>query len=132
MKIEHIAFNVANPIAVADWYCKNCGLGVIRHIPQPAQTHFLADLHATVLEIYCNPPDKVPDYQNMDPLSFHLAFASADPVTDSKRLVAAGAVLVDEAHLPDGSHLIMLRDPWGIPLQLCKRVKNLLGNYLIK
>jgi len=78
------------------------------------QTHFLADSDSTVLEIYCNPPDKVPDYRNMDPLLFHLALASSGPDADGKRLVSAGAVFVGEIRFPDGSHLVMLRDPWGL------------------
>lgn len=126
MKIEHIAFNVADPVAVAAWYCEHCGLRIVRHIPQPAQTHFLADAESTVLEIYCNPPDQVPDYRSMNPLLFHLAFASSDPVADSGRLVKAGAVVVDELKLTDGSHLVMMRDPWGLALQLCCRAKPLL------
>lgn len=126
MKIEHIAFNVADPVAVAAWYCKHCGLRVVRHIPQPAQTHFLADGDATVLEIYCNPPDQVPDYRKMDPLLFHLALASSDPEADTERLVAAGAVFVGEVRPDASSHLVMLRDPWGVALQLCKRGKPLL------
>jgi glyoxylase I family protein len=127
MKIEHLAFNVADPVAVAAWYGQHCGLRVVRHIPHPAQTHFLADSDSTVLEIYCNPPDQVPDYRNMNPLLFHLALASSDPAADSKRLIAAGAVLVEEIRQADGSHLVMLRDPWGVGLQLCKRAKELLG-----
>ena len=128
MKIEHIAFNVAEPVAVADWYCRHCGLRVVRHVPQPTQTHFLADGDATVLEIYCNPPDQVPNYREMNPLLFHLALASADPSADAQRLMAAGAVMVEEVKPPDGSaHLIMLRDPWGLALQLCKRSRSLLG-----
>jgi glyoxylase I family protein len=126
MKIEHVAFNVADPVAMAEWYCKHCGLCIVRHVPRPSQTHFLADADSTVLEIYCNPPDKVPDYRNMNPLLFHLALASSDPAADSRRLTAAGATWMDEIKLPDGSHLIMLRDPWGVPLQWCKRGNPLL------
>ena len=126
MKIEHIAFNVADPVAAADWYGRHCGLRVVRHVPQPAQTHFLADSEATVLEIYCNPRDQVPDYRSMNPLLFHLALASPDPTADVGRLVAAGATFVEEIRLPDGSHLVMLRDPWGVALQLCKRATGLL------
>lgn len=122
MKIEHVAFNVSNPIAVAAWYCAYLGLSVVRHIPSPTQTHFLADDSGeTILEIYCNPPDQVPDYASMNPLIFHLAFSSTAPDLDSARLIAAGASPVDELRLPDGSHLVMLRDPWGLALQLCKR-----------
>jgi catechol 2,3-dioxygenase-like lactoylglutathione lyase family enzyme len=126
MKIEHVAFNVADPVAVADWYSKHCGLRVVRHIPQPAQTHFLADGDSTVLEIYNNPADQVPDYRNMNPLLFHLALASTDPDADAKRLIAAGATYVEEVRTPDGSHLMMMRDPFGVALQLCKRTKPLL------
>jgi glyoxylase I family protein len=125
MKIEHIAFNVADPVAVADWYCKHCGLRVVRHIPQPVQVHFLADSDSSVLEIYCNPPDQIPDYRSMNPLQFHLALTSADPAADAARLISAGASHVDEVRLPDGSHLVMLRDPWGLPLQLCHRARPL-------
>jgi catechol 2,3-dioxygenase-like lactoylglutathione lyase family enzyme len=126
MKIEHFAFNVADPKGMADWYCKHCGLRVVRHFPVPSQTHFLADSDSTVMEIYNNPPDRVPDYRNMDPLLFHVALASPDPDEDAKRLIAAGAVYVDEIKMPDGSHLMMLRDPWGLALQLCKRSHSLI------
>ncbi len=125
MKIEHIAFNMADPVAAAAWYCQHCGLRVIRHIPQPAQTHFLADSDSTVLEIYCNPPDQMPDYRNMNPLLFHLALASADAAADAKRLIAAGAVFVNEIRPDESSHLVMLRDPWGVPLQVCQRAQGL-------
>ena len=126
MKIEHIAFNVADPVAVAEWYCTHCGLHVVHHLPQPAQTHFLTDDGATIIEIYCNPPDKVPDYRSQDPLVFHLALASEDPSADAKRLCGAGAEVEEELRLDNGSHLIMLRDPWGLALQVCKRHQPLL------
>ncbi len=126
MKIEHIAFNVSDPVAVAKWYCRHFGLRIVRHIPVPTQTHFLADSESTVLEVYCNPPDTVPDYRSMNPLTFHLAFESRDPVADSKALVTAGAVIVSEVFPDESSHLMMMRDPWGLPFQLCKRSKPLL------
>lgn len=121
MKIEHFAFNVDDPVAVAAWYVEHCGLQVVRHIPQPAQTHFLSDGSGSIIEIYCNPPDQVPDYRTMDPLIIHLALASDDPAADAERLCAAGAEVVVDLQPPDGSRLIMLRDPFGFALQLCKR-----------
>ena len=57
----------------------------------------------------------------MHPLLLHLALVSADPYADSKRLQLAGAQQVDEVNLADGSLLVMLRDPWGLALQLCRR-----------
>lgn len=128
MKIEHIAFNVSDPVAMADWYGKHLGLTILRQVPGPALTHFLGDDHgATVLEIYCNPADQVPDYASMDPLLFHLAFLSTCPDTDRERLINAGASFVEEIKREDGTHLVMLRDPWGISLQLCKRAEPLVA-----
>ena len=49
-----------------------------------------------------------------------------DPDAAMAELVGAGATLVDQQTLADGSRLVMLRDPWGLPLQLCKRTTPLL------
>lgn len=128
MRIEHLAFNVADPVAVAAWYGTHLGLTIARHIPAPAQTHFLADDGGnTVLEIYCNPPDEIPDYAAMNPLLFHIAFASDAPDEDRTRLIDAGATEVDEILKDDGTHLVMLRDPWGLAMQLCKRAEPLVS-----
>ena len=53
--------------------------------------------------------------------------AFVEPAADSQRLIAVGASFVEEIRLPDGSHLIMLRDPWGLALQLCRRAQGLLA-----
>jgi catechol-2,3-dioxygenase len=126
-KLEHFALNVSEPVAMAAWYEKNLGLKIIRKIDGAHQTHFLGDYSgAILLEIYNNPPDRVPDYSAMDPLLIHIAFVSENPSADIEVLTKAGASLVNEAHLPDGSHLAMMRDPWGLPIQFCKRVKPML------
>jgi len=122
MKIEHFALNVNDPIAVSNWYCENFGMTVKRHMTEAPFTHFLADSSGQVMvEIYNNPADQVPDYTSMHPLLLHLAFVSEAPDSDRDRLVKAGANVFEEIHLPDGSHLVMLRDPWGFAIQLCKR-----------
>jgi hypothetical protein len=93
----------------------------------PPYTHFLTDSSGTVMvEIYNNPADQVPDYRSMDPLLLHLAFVSEEPGKDKQRLLDAGATLVSDEVLPDGSHLVMLRDPWGLAIQLCKRANPML------
>lgn len=94
---------------------------IVRHKPEPAEMHFLTDEAGSMWEIYRNPPDNIPNYAAMDSLQLHLAFVSEDPAVDSDRLIAAGASKESEANLPDGSQLVMLRDPWGLALQLCKR-----------
>jgi glyoxylase I family protein len=122
MKIEHFAINVKDPVAMAQWYVEHMGLEVVRKMDQAPFTHFLGDKSGAVLiEIYNNPPDQVPDYAKMDPLLVHLAFVSHDPISDQERLEKAGASFAEKVELPDGSLLIMMRDPWGLALQLCKR-----------
>ena len=128
MKMEHVALNVKDPVAMAAWYERYLGLKVVRKLDKHPFTHFLADDGATMLmEIYNNPPDAVPPYATMDPLLLHLAFATSDPAADKAALIAAGAKAVDETKLPDGSLVIMLRDPWGLAIQLCWRTKPMLG-----
>jgi len=127
MKLEHVAFNVKDPVAVAAWYNRHLGLVTVRQLAVSSHTHFLADDGGTVLlEIYNNPPDAVPPYADMDPLLFHLAFVSDDPERDKAALLSAGATLVSDQRLADGSRLVMLRDPWGVALQLCKRAVPML------
>ncbi|MCX2783304.1 VOC family protein [Microbulbifer thermotolerans] len=122
MKIEHFAFNVADPVAVANWYSEHLGMRVVRALNEVPHTHFLADSSGSVMiEIYNNPADQVPAYGEMDPLILHLAFVSEQPEVDRLRLEEGGASFVDEVRLKDGSHLVMMRDPWGLAIQLCKR-----------
>ena len=79
-----------------------------------------------MIEVYLNPADQVPSYGKMNPLLLHLAFVSNDPDGDRSRLLAAGATLFKDEHLPDGTHLVMMRDPWGLAIQLCKRATPML------
>ncbi len=130
LKLEHIAFNVADPEAMTSWYVKNLGLEVTRKVGGSHRTHFLSDYSgAIMIEIYNNPPDQVPDYSLMDPLLVHLAFVSENPARDKTLLINEGATFVDEIFLEDGSHLVMHRDPWGLAVQLCKRGRPMLTRY---
>ncbi len=127
MLLEHFALNVPDPVAFAAWYQTHLGLIVVRHLPEANQTHFLADARGGVIEIYRNPAAPVPAYAEMHHLVLHLAFESADADADRARLLAAGAIFVEAVLPPDGSKLYMLRDPWGVALQLCCRARPLLG-----
>lgn len=122
MKLEHFAVNVEDPLAMADWYVKHMGLSIVKQKQEPPFMTFLADDSGRIMiEIYKNPTDQVPDYRNMDPLLVHLAFVSEAPDKDKDRLEKAGASVVSELQMEDGSHLVMMRDPWGLAVQLCKR-----------
>lgn len=127
MKIEHIAINVEKPVEMADWYIENLGLKPVKREGSAPYTSFLADNSgAVMLEIYRNPPDSIPDYHAMDPLMLHLAFVSDKPAGDKERLTRVGATFISERRFEDGTHLVMLKDPWGLSLQLCKRGEPML------
>ena len=129
MKIEHIALNVPDPAAIADWYVANLGMQVVRQSGAPTYTTFLADSDGdTVLELYRFDGAPLPDYAAQDPMVLHLAFASANAVEQAGKLAVAGAQLQGEPRATDGGDtLIFLRDPWGIALQLVERSRPLLG-----
>lgn len=127
LNLEHIALNVADPVAMAAWYVENLGMRIVRQSTVAPYIHFLADAAGrSVIEVYSNDADPFPDYAAMHPLRLHVAFATSDPDASRAALEAAGATYVDEMKRDDGSRLLMLRDPWGLALQLCKRPEPLL------
>lgn len=126
MKIEHVAYAVQEPVAVAAWYVEHLGLHIARQIGPPTFTHFLSDGAGGIIEIYNNAKVEVPDYAAMNPLLLHLAFTADDIHGTRQRLIEAGCCAEDEvAELPNGDELAMLRDPWGFAIQLVKRASLL-------
>jgi catechol 2,3-dioxygenase-like lactoylglutathione lyase family enzyme len=122
MKFEHFALNVLDVRAHVQWYVQHLGFTIARKRDDAPYMHFLADeTGRTIIELYSNPLAPYPAYASAHPLVFHLALVTADARADRSRLELAGASRVAEDVLPDGSVLIMLRDPWGVPLQLCQR-----------
>jgi predicted enzyme related to lactoylglutathione lyase len=116
VKVKHFALQVPDPVAMADWYVKHLGW-------------FLLDgAGASMLEIYRNLQVPVPNYSVMDPVLIHLAFSSDEPGADRDRLVKAGANLVEDlTTTAAGDQLVMLRDPWGLAVQLVKRAEPMLA-----
>ena len=127
MKIEHLALMVAEPKKMAAWYGENLGLKVLRSFEGKAEPHFLVDdAECVVLEIYNNHDFEVPDYRKMPPAVMHVAFLSEDCSVDFSRLLDAGATVVDEPATTElGDQFAMLRDPWGLAVQLVTRAKPL-------
>jgi catechol 2,3-dioxygenase-like lactoylglutathione lyase family enzyme len=119
MKLEHIAFDVPDPEAFIAWWCAH--LGFRRTAPG-----FIADdSGAMCLEIYrTGETPAAPDYAAANAMTMHIAFVSADVKADVDRLVAAGARLETiQTENPD-FHVAIVRDPWGVPVQLCRRAKT--------
>ena len=124
MKIEHAAYQVEDPVAAAEWYCKHLGLVLKRAHKDRPWVRFLADdAGAVMLEFYNHPKATLPDYRKQDPLIAHIAFKADDLLGTRERLVAAGATAEgDVVTTIDGDQFVFVRDPWGLPLQFIKRV----------
>ena len=126
MKLEHAALNLPDPHATAHWYAENLGLRIVKENENTPFEHFLADDAGVMLEFYNNPAGELPDYAAMSPFTLHLAFTATDLDADYERLLGAGATAAgDVTTTPAGDHIVFLRDPWGVSLQLVSRAKPL-------
>ena len=128
LRIEHIALDVPDPAAFAAWYVEHLGCAVVRAYPEAPHAHFLRlPGDGVMLEVYR--PTSIPktDYAGMNPLTLHLAFAVDDLAATRDALLAGGAQRVGESiRTGDGDELTMLRDPWGLPIQLARRADPML------
>src|ERR1043165_5970212 len=109
MKIEHTAYQVEDPAALARWYVDHLGLRVKRAQQESPFGQFLADDgDAVMLEFYRQPLIPVPDYRAMDPMLLHLAFRADDVAGTRARLLAAGATAEgDVVRTPTGDEVAM-------------------------
>jgi predicted enzyme related to lactoylglutathione lyase len=126
MRIEHFALNVADPRGVAEWYVGNLGWSIRKSEEKPPFARFLADSSGQImLKVYHNTAAPVPDYAAMNPLVLHIGLVCGPDLEKVReRLLAAGATDAGGVMVtPSGDCLAMLRDPWGLPIQLCHRAK---------
>jgi catechol 2,3-dioxygenase-like lactoylglutathione lyase family enzyme len=127
MKFEHFGINVPHPQAMAAWYVRHFNMKIVSSMHITPYTHFLADDSGRVImEIYANETVDIPDYNLQHPLKFHVAFEVRNSSELAKNLIKDGALFFEEVKTDDGSSLIMLRDPWGVPIQLCQRGKPII------
>ncbi len=129
MRFEHFALNVEQPIKMAEWYCDHLGLHLVHEMEKPPFMRFLADDNdQVVMELYQNPNAPITNHAKNHHLVFHMAFESSNAEADKSRLIEAGATFIEEKGPNEGTHLVMLRDPWGIALQICQRKNRLNKN----
>jgi len=107
------------------WYVEHLGFKVARQREDPPHTRFLSDdTGRVVVELYTNPLAAITAFPAQHPLMFHLALVA---VGCAGRMSAGwskpGPSSSLEEPQADGSMLIMMRDPWGMPIQLCQRAK---------
>jgi catechol 2,3-dioxygenase-like lactoylglutathione lyase family enzyme len=126
MKFEHFAINVPDARGMSRWYVEHLGFTIVRRREEPPYTHFLADeTGRTIVELYSNPKAALLNFGTQHPLVFHFAVVAADARAERRRLEKAGARFFLDEPQPDGSILIMMRDPWGVALQICPRTTPL-------
>jgi len=119
MVLEHIGINVSDAAGMAAWYCECLGLSVFR---QTETAYFLADSTGRMLlEIYTNPAGKQIDSAGLEPGAFHIAFVSDDVTADRGRLIEAGGRADGEIFTDGDDEFAIIRDPWGVAVQLAKR-----------
>ena len=124
MHLEHVALNLPEPKAAAQWYADNLEMRIVKSVDEAPFMTFVADSQGGMLEFYHNPKGALPDYPAMNPLTLHLAFAVDDVEAERDKLLAAGATDAGEIETtPTGDRLLFLRDPWGVPLQLLTRAE---------
>ena len=125
---EHVAFNVNDPQAAVKWYVENLGMKVMRAGGPPTYTTFVADSgHHMMIELFHNADYPVLEFAKINHMSLHLAFMVGDMATIKAKLLAAGATMVEDVtKTPSGDLVLMLRDPWGLPIQFAQRVKPML------
>ena len=124
---EHFAFNVADPAAVAQWYCDHLAMKVVRKSPPPSNTHFIGDSTGNMLlELYQNASAPILRYDSLSHMALHLAFMVDDVKAIRDSLVGAGAKLVEDTVITTGDQVLILRDPWGLAIQFVKRISPML------
>ena len=128
MRVEHVAFNVQDPLAMARWYVDHLGFEVKRRVMEAPWAHFLIDsTGSTMIEIYGNTKAEALNFPQLSPAAVHLAFVSDDIEADLQRLVAAGGTAEGGVTpLPGGDSMAFVRDPWGFTLQLVKRAEPMI------
>src|SRR3569833_852802 len=126
MRLEHFALQVPDPVAMGDWYVKHLGAKVARAGGPPQNGRFLT-IGGVMFEIYNNPAVTMPDYSKTEVMQMHLAFMSDNMQADRERLVQAGARVIEDVYsTPEGDEIMILRDPWNVPIQFVKRKQPML------
>ena len=127
MRFEHLAVNVKDAHAVADWYVKTLGLVIKRQLPDPPYITFLADADGNMMFEFYQQEVPVVDYAAIPAFSLHLAFLVDDLEGTRAKWIAGGGKADGEiTSTAAGDKLAFVRDPWGFTLQLVKRQTQML------
>jgi len=124
MKLEHVAINVPDVKAAAQWYVDNLEMRIVVAGQTAPYMTFIADKAGSMIELYSRTDIAPLDYRTVNSFNLHFAFSVEDMEATRDALVAAGATVVDQINTtPAGDQLLFLRDPWQVPIQIVKRKK---------
>ena len=127
-RLEHISLSVPDPVAMVKWYTENLGMVVVREGTAPNFNFFIADSGKHILLELANNADYVPiDLPKVNYSSMHLAFMVKNIALIKKKLLAEGAAIAsDISRSKSGDQVLVLRDPWGLPIQFIERANAIL------
>ncbi len=128
IRFEHIGINVKDPVAAAKWYSENLNMKIVREGTAPNYSTFIADssLHM-MIEFNYNKDYPTIDSLNFNYDSFHLAFSVLNINLMKDKLLNAGATILSDLRKTDsGDQVLVLKDPWGLPIQFVQRVKPMI------
>jgi catechol 2,3-dioxygenase-like lactoylglutathione lyase family enzyme len=125
---EHIAFNVENPVADAQWFVDNLGFKIMYKGDPPGNTRFVADeKNDMMMELYNNTKFPKLNIPNVSYMAIHFAFMADSIEQVKEKLLAAGATLAEDIQVTAaGDKVLMLRTPWGLPIQFVERANPML------
>jgi glyoxylase I family protein len=125
---EHAALNVAEPVKAAEWFVDNFGMKIIRQSGAPTFTTFISDNNENyMIELFHNSTAPVLNLNDVNYNSLHFAFTVNNIELVKEKLIKAGATLAEDIKTTQsGDKVLMLRAPWGQPLQFVLRQKPML------
>jgi uncharacterized glyoxalase superfamily protein PhnB len=114
----------------AEWYKQNLGFIIVRQGNEPNFTTFVSDPNGKMMfEFFKNEDYPMQNFKDWNFMSIHIAFHCNDIVSIKNKLLEAGAVVSEELKKTDsGDQVMMLRDPWGLPIQFVQRIKPMLNH----
>jgi len=128
VRFEHIALNVDDPGAAAQWYRDNMGMKIVQAGEGFDSKRFVSDAGGNMMfEFYHSEKAPAPNWGAVDNHTLHIAFVVDDVQAMHDKLVAAGAKPDWEVEATgEGDVITIVRDPWGIAIQLLKRAEPML------
>jgi uncharacterized glyoxalase superfamily protein PhnB len=126
---EHLAFNLSDSRVKAKWFTENLGMIVKRDGKAPSYGMFISDAGENMmLELYQQKDYPVIGFDSISHMTIHLAFMTNDIEAVKEKLLSAGAKVVEDiTKTAAGDFVLMMRDPFGMPVQFVKRANPMVN-----